>query len=33
MYDELLEKRKTADKELYEKVNSHTAQIETQEKK
>jgi hypothetical protein len=31
MYDELLEKRKITDKELYEKVNSHTAQIETQD--
>jgi isochorismate synthase EntC len=30
IYDELLEKRKTTDKELYEKVNSHAAQIETQ---
>jgi hypothetical protein len=30
MYDELLEKRKTTDKELYEKVNSHTAHTETQ---
>jgi len=30
MYGKLLEKRKTTDKELYKKVNSHTAQIETQ---
>jgi hypothetical protein len=30
MYDELLEKSKTTDKELCEKVSSHTAQLETQ---
>ena len=30
MYDELLEISKRTDKELYEKVNSHTAQLETQ---